>query len=80
VAVEDERTLWLTTPQAYRQQSRLYVLQNDGSTPEQVQQQLKPLTPVTPGGVAKLDAFATPDNRFMIIRCCRPQIEFPGVL
>ncbi len=79
-AIEDEKTIWLTTPRAYRLQPKLYVLQNDGSTSEQVQQKLKHLTPISPKGDRRLDALATPDNRFMIIRCCRPKIEFPGVL
>ena len=73
VAIEDEKTLWITTPKAYRVQSRLYVLQNDGRTPEQVQQQLKHLTPLTSDGVGKLDVIPTPDNRFMILRLLSPQ-------
>ena len=67
----DERTLWLTSAQAYRVQSQLFVLANNGMTVEQVQEQLRQLTPVTETGIGKISAVATPDGKFILLRCCR---------
>lgn len=77
VAIEDEKTLWVTSPQAYRRQARIYVLDKQRRTVEQWQQILRPLTPANDLGVRRVHVIATPDDRHIIVRCCRPTVTFP---
>ncbi|MCA9132800.1 MAG: hypothetical protein KDA45_06585 [Planctomycetales bacterium] len=75
VAVEDAHSLWITSPAAYRQQTRLYVIPSQGRTAEQWQQQLRPLTPASSEGVGAVTVISTPDAKFMLVRCCRPTLR-----
>lgn len=75
IAMESDDSLWITTPQSYRSQVRLYVLPSDGKTAEQWQDELEPLTPTGSGGIDQVQAILTPDSRFVIVRCCRPRIN-----
>jgi hypothetical protein len=76
VAIEDQRTLRLTSPQAFRADARLFLAPSEGLTAEQWQQKLRPLTPADAGGVGRVVALATPDSRFALLRCCRSLVEF----
>ncbi len=76
VAMIDDHSLWLTTPQAYRAQPQLYVLPSEGLTPEQWQQKLRPFTPAGPDGIGTIDVIPTPDTKFLFVRCCRPVVNF----
>lgn len=76
VACEDEKTLWITSVESYRQQVRLYVLPAQGKTIEQWQEELQPLTPVSASGGELIQTILTPDNAFVIVRCCRPRVRF----
>jgi hypothetical protein len=74
IAIENEKAVWITTPTAYRQQVRLYVLPSQGKTAEQWQDELQPLTPIGPDGVQAVQSILTPDKDFVIVRCCRPKL------
>lgn len=71
-AIEDGRTLWATSPEMHRFQSRLYVLPIAGKSIEEWTAELKPLTPYNFDGTPVLKVVATPDKRFIFVRCCRP--------
>lgn len=76
LAIVDENTLWLTSPKAYREAANVFVVPSQGRTPEQwVQQYARDLTPVDDAGVGSILVRATPDNRFFIVRCCRPKLN-----
>ena len=76
IAIIDEKTLWVTSPKAYREDPRVFVVPSPGRTPEQwVQQYARDLTPVDETGVGSITVRATPDNRFFIVRCCRPKLN-----
>ncbi len=76
VAVENENTLWITTPVSYRQQARLFVLPSEGKTAEQWRDELQILTPVGPTNTEPVQTYSTPDAQFVIVRCCRPRLQF----
>ncbi len=76
VAVENENALWITTPVSYRQQARLFVLPAEGKTAEQWRDELQILTPVGPTNTEPVQTYATPDAQFVIVRCCRPRLQF----
>lgn len=76
-AIEDEKTLWVTSPDMYRFQPRLYVLPVDGKTVDEWRKELEPLTPYNPDGREALKVVASPDGQFIFIRCCRPILAQP---
>lgn len=76
VALLDEKSLWLTSPAAYRLDSQLYVLDRGGKTVEQWQQQLRLLTPLDEAGIGRLLVLPSPDGSTIIVRCCRPSLRF----
>lgn len=75
VAVENERSLIITTSQEYLAQPRLYVLPSEGKTAEQWIAELEPLTPAMVGNVQPVRAILTPDSQYVIVRCCRPRLR-----
>lgn len=75
VALEDDKSVLITTPEVYRVQPRLYVLPSQGKTAEQWMEELQPLTPGTATVVQPIQAFLTPDSRYVIVRCCRPSLR-----
>lgn len=76
-AIENERTLWVTSPTMHRFQPRLYVLPIDGKTVDEWRKELEPLTPFDPDGREALKVVASPDGQFVFIRCCRPLLAQP---
>lgn len=76
IAVQDENNLWITSPQAYRKQARIYVLPSEGLTPEQWQQRLLLWTPLKDDGTGEVIAVLTPQRDKIVVRCCRPAISF----
>lgn len=78
VAVIDNQSLWITSNHAYRSSPRLYVVPSQGESAEAWVSRLRPLTPVASDGfgVGQVVAIATPDTKFMLVRCCPMQVEF----
>ena len=78
VAVLDEQSLWITSNQAYRSSPRLYVIPSQDLTAEAWVSRLRPLTPAAADGVevGQVVAVATPDAKFMLVRCCPMQVDF----
>ncbi len=76
VAVIDRESLWITTNQAYRSRPQLYVVPSDGRSAEEWKSQLRPYTPAASGGVGvgAVVVIPTPDEKFMLVRCCRPVV------
>jgi len=77
-AMEDDHSLWVTTPEMHRAQPRLYLLPLNEKTREQWQAELQGLTPVNADGSAALRMVATPDDQFLFVRCCRPTLAEPN--
>lgn len=75
VACEDDKSLVITTMAVYRAQPRLFVLPSEGKTAEQWMEELQPLTPATAAAAQPIQAYLTPDNQFVIVRCCRPRLR-----
>ncbi|MDX1926035.1 MAG: hypothetical protein SFV81_05930 [Pirellulaceae bacterium] len=75
VACEDDKSLVITTMAVYRAQPRLFVLPSQGKTAEQWMEELQPLTPATAAAAQPIQAYLTPDNQFVIVRCCRPRLR-----
>ena len=75
-AVLGPESIWLTTQAAYRTQTRLYVFESQGKTPEQWEERLRPLTPVSATGIGRVVVVSSPDRKFVLVRCCRPKLEF----
>ena len=78
VAVLDKQTLWLTSNQAYRSAPQVYVIPGNSETADQWKSRLRPLTPAATGesGVRAVVAIATPDGKFILVRCCPMQVDF----
>ncbi len=78
VAVLDSQSLLFTSNQAYRSSPQLYVLPSDGRTADEWKSQLRPFTPAADGGVGvgSVVVIPTPDEKFMLVRCCRPVVSF----
>ncbi len=78
VAVLDTQTLWLTTNQAYRHAPQLYVIPSNGESAGEWKSRLRPLTPAAVGelGVGAVEAIATPNGEFILVRCCPMQVDF----
>ena len=72
----DPQTLWVTTTERYRQSPRLFVLPSEGKTVEQMQQSLRPLTPVDSEGIREIVVLLTPDKKNALVRCCPPHLIF----
>ncbi|MGN6136501.1 MAG: hypothetical protein ACTHOU_18615 [Aureliella sp.] len=78
VALEDERTLWITTPEQARFQPRLYVLPIAGKSVDQWREELRELAPANPtDGTAMLRIIPSPDGQFVFVRCMRPTLAAP---
>lgn len=75
LAIENERSLLLTTPVAYRANVRLFVVPSGGRTAEQWLEEIQPFTPGTTERVLQVQAIMTPDQKYVILRCCRPYIR-----
>lgn len=75
IALEDDKSVFITTAEVYRIQPRLFVMPSQGKTAEQWMEELQPLTPGTAIAVQPVQAFLTPDSRFVITRCCRPNLR-----
>jgi hypothetical protein len=76
-ALEDEQTLWVTSPDMHRFQPRLYVLPMSGKSIDDWRKELEPLTPYDPDGSPALKVVAAPDGQYVFIRCCRPLLVEP---
>lgn len=78
VAVLDADSLIITTNQAYRSTPQLYVIPAEGRTADEWKSLLRPYTPAASGGVGvgSLVVVATPDEKYMLVRCCRPVVSF----
>lgn len=78
VAVADANSLIITTNQAYRSTPQLYVIPNEGRTVDEWKSLLRSYTPAASGGagVGSLVVVATPDGKYMLVRCCRPVVSF----
>lgn len=78
VAVLDSQSLIVTTNQVYRSTPQLYVIPSGGRTVEEWKSQLRPNTPAASGGVGAgaVVVIPTPDEKYMLVRCCRPSISF----
>ena len=78
-ALEDEQTVWVSTPEMHRFQPRLYVLPIGDKSIDEWRAELEPLTPLHPTqGTAMLRVIASPDSQFVFIRCCRPLLAEPA--
>ena len=75
VACEDDKSVVITTAEVYRAQPRLFVLPSEGKTAEQWMEELQPLTPGTAAAAQPIQAYLTPDSKFVIVRCCRPRLR-----
>jgi len=78
VAILDERSLWITSNQAYRSSPQCYVVPSDGRSAEEWKSQLRALTPAASGtgDVGRVVVIPTLDEKFMLVRCCRPVVSF----
>ncbi|RMF42766.1 MAG: hypothetical protein D6753_06705 [Planctomycetota bacterium] len=76
-AVLDDRSVWLTSPRAYRASPQWFVLPLGGRTAEQIQLELALLTPVDDEGVRRIDVVLPPGNSVAWVRCCYATVEFP---
>jgi hypothetical protein len=78
VAILDESSLWITSNQAYRSSPQRYVIPSDDRTAEEWKSQLRALTPAASdrGGVGSVVVVPTLDEKFMLVRCCRPVVSF----
>ncbi len=78
VAVLDSQSLIVTTNQVYRSTPQLYVIPSGGRTVEEWKSQLRPNTPAASGGVGAgaVVVIPTPDEKFVLVRCCRPSVSF----
>lgn len=77
-AVEDAKSLWVTTPAMHKLQPRLYVLPLAGKSLELWRTELEDLAPLDPiGGAEALKLIPTSDGQFLFVRCCRPVLVAP---
>ncbi|MCC6512252.1 MAG: hypothetical protein IT423_24350 [Pirellulaceae bacterium] len=77
-AVEDSRSLWVTTPTMHRLQPRLYVVPQSDKSAEQWTSELESLAPLHPNsGASMLKVLPSPDGKYFFIRACRPLLESP---
>ncbi len=77
-ALEDNRTIWATSPEMHRLQPRLYVLPLAQKSLEEWTAELESLAPINPAtGASMLKLIPTPDGQFLFVRCCRPILVGP---
>ena len=77
-AIDDARSLWVTSPEMHRMQPRLYVLPLAEKNLEEWTAELEPLAPVHPTtGASMLKLVPTPDGQFLFVCCCRPILVEP---
>jgi hypothetical protein len=72
----DQQNLWITNQQAYRRSAEVFVLPADGKDAEYWNQYFRPLTPIGVDGISQIQLRITPDGDFLLVRCCRPSLEF----
>jgi hypothetical protein len=73
----DQQTLWLTDTSGYRRITHPLVLPSRGKAIDDYWSSwLRPLTGVDSTGVAQLPIEMTPDQQFVIVRCCWPTLQF----
>jgi hypothetical protein len=72
----DEQTLWITQQNAYRMNSEVFVLPNEGQDADYWYQYLRPLTPIGADGVSQIQLRISPDQQLVMVRCCRPSLDF----
>ncbi len=78
-ALEDNRTIWATSPEMHRLQPRLYVLPLAQKSLEEWTAELESLAPINPAnGASMLKLIPTPDGQFLFVRCCRPILVGPN--
>jgi hypothetical protein len=71
-AIEDERTLWVTTAAAHRRQARVFVVPRGTLSLDQWQEELRLLAPLNESGASELQIIPTPDEQQLFLRACRP--------
>lgn len=73
----DQQNLCLTDTQAYRRRTCPLVLPSRGKGVDDYWSSwLRPLTGVDSSGVAHLPIELTPDQQFVLVRCCWPTLQF----
>ncbi len=81
VAILDEKSVWVTSPQTYRSTVQVFVLPADGKTAMQWQSELRRLTPSyaadNPQSAANRSVLAelSPDGQFVFVRSCLPEVD-----
>lgn len=78
-AIEDARSIWVTSPEMHRVQPRLFVVPLGEKTLEEWTAELEPLAPVHPTtGASMLKLIPTPDGQYLFVQCCRPILVEPN--
>lgn len=72
----DANTLWLTSSQSYRESPDIFIVPSQNRDLSYWEQFIRPLTPVAKAGVSKTELLMTPDGKFLLVKCCRPTIDF----
>lgn len=73
----DQQSLWLTDTSGYRRKTHPMVLPSRGKGIDDYWSSwLRPLTGVDPNGAAQLPIELTPDQQFVLVRCCLPTLQF----
>lgn len=75
VAIVDQSSLLLMSPQAYRASVQSYVVPAEGLTAKQWQSRLRSLTPAGENQISSVQAHLSPDGSFVLLRCCRPAVD-----
>lgn len=74
-AVIDEKTIWVTSRQGYRELAQVFVIQSAGRTPEQWELLLEDQMPLV-NGVGQPAVLSSFDGKHIITRCCYPKVQF----
>lgn len=78
-AIEDGRSLWVTSPDMHRLQPRLFLLPLSEKSAEEWTAELEPLAPMHPTtGASMLKLIPSPDGQYLFVRCCRPILVEPN--
>lgn len=74
-AVIDQKTIWVTSRQGYRELAQVFVIQSAGRTPEQWELLLEDQMPLV-NGVGQPAVLSSFDGQHIITRCCYPKVQF----
>ncbi len=74
-AIIDQKTIWVTSRQGYRELAQVFVIQSAGRTPEQWELLLEDQMPLV-NGVGQPVVMSSFDGQHIITRCCYPKIQF----